>query len=212
VLEPGDPRLAPVLRALGGRLDAAGADPLPAAFVAALGQVRLARGDFDGAAEALEALRARASATRGWADAPSGPGEEKSSGGDVLEGAIAAAYLHLLRGLLVHEDGATLHLFAGVPRSWSLSGRRIDVKRMPTAFGVIEASLKTEGGDTYAGIVLQAGREPERLVLHLRFAAPRRMGSIGLHGICEDERMDGEALIIEKPRGTLFVSLAHERA
>ncbi len=202
VFEADDARLAPALAALGERLDVTGGDPLSAAFTAGLGQARLRREEWDGAAAALGALRARASATRGWAD---------SGSPDGIEGAPAAEFLLLLRGLLVHEAGSTLHLFPGIPRAWTGSGRRIDVKRLPTQFGLVEASLKTEGGDTYAGIVLTAGREPDRLVLHLRFAEPRRVGQIGMHGICADERLDGDQLVIEKPKGTLFVSLAHVR-
>jgi hypothetical protein len=62
------------------------------------------------------------------------------------------------------------------------------------------------------GIVLHAGREPERVVVHLRFPEPRVVTKCALHGICADERIDGDRLVIEKPRGVLFVTLTHERA
>lgn len=213
-LDPRDPRLG----ALVGELAAGLQEGLPAelgAFslsaAADLGQTFIRREEYDHAAAMMQAMLDHASATLSWGDLVQSGGV-RATAGDMPAGCVAASFLLLLRNLLVREAGSTMHLFPGTPREWTGSGRRIDFKRLPTAFGLLEASLKTEGGDTYVGIVLTQGREPEQLVIHLRFAEPRVIKTIGLHGICDDERLEGDRLIIERPKGVLFVTLAHERA
>ncbi len=222
-VDPRDPRLGRLV----GEFAAGLTEGLPAELgsfslsaAADLGQVYIQREEYDHAAAIMQAMLDHASATLSWGDVVQASGTRATmaaprpaeGGGDMPAGCVAAAFLLLLRNLLVTETGSTLHLFPGTPRAWTGSGRRIDVKRLPTSFGLLEASLKTEGGDTYVGIVLTQGREPEQLVVHLRFAEPRTIKTIGLHGICDDERLEGDRLIIEKPKGVLFVSLSHERA
>lgn len=185
-------------------------DVFSLSVAADLGQVYVQREEYDHASAIMQAMLDHASPTLSWGDIIQAGGK-RATAGDMPSGCVAASFLLLLRNLLVREAGSTMHLFPGTPRAWTGSGRRIDFKRVPTAFGLLEASLKTEGGDTYVGIVLTQGREPDRLVVHLRFAEPRVIKTIGLHGICEDERLEGDRLIIEKPKGVLFVTLAHER-
>jgi len=212
-LDPRDPRVGKLVGEFASGLKEglpAELDVFSLAVAADLGQVYVQREEYDHASAIMQAMLDHASPTLSWGDVIQSGGK-RTTAGDMPSGCVAASFLLLLRNLLVREAGSTMHLFPGTPRAWTGSGRRIDFKRVPTAFGLLEASLKTEGGDTYVGIVLTQGREPDRLVVHLRFAEPRVIKTIGLHGICEDERLEGDRLIIEKPKGVLFVTLAHER-
>ncbi len=81
----------------------------------------------------------------------------------------ASRVLAMLRIALLLEDGETLHLLAGTPRSWLAPGRTIEVRRAPTHFG--EAGLRCvsrSSGREITVVVDPPVRRRARVVLHVR--------------------------------------------
>lgn len=62
--------------------------------------------------------------------------------GDMPHGWMCAAYISLVRNMLVRESGADLVLLSGVPKHWLKPGVRIMVRDFPTEFGTVSYSAE----------------------------------------------------------------------
>jgi hypothetical protein len=93
-----------------------------------------------------------------------------------------AKFVNRLRDLLVHEDGDTLWLAAGVPRRWLAPGQRIEVRDLATYFG--PASYRMEG--TRDGVRIRVelpSRNPYQTAwLAIRTPAAKPLQSVEING------------------------------
>jgi hypothetical protein len=102
-------------------------------------------------------------------------------------GASNASFLTTLRVLLAHEtrgaDGAPngLRLAFATPRAWLAPGKRIEVRRLPTSFGVLSYTLESEERRIRASLELPA-RTPGSLRLRLRLPDGKRIASVAIAG------------------------------
>lgn len=62
--------------------------------------------------------------------------------GDMPHGWMCAAYVSLVRNMLVRESGRDLVLLSGVPRQWLKPGALISVRHFPTEFGTVSYSVE----------------------------------------------------------------------
>ena len=67
--------------------------------------------------------------------------------GDMPHTWVASSFVRALRTMLVYEreDDAALVLAAGVTSQWIVDGTGVDVKRLPTRFGVLSYTLAPDG-------------------------------------------------------------------
>jgi len=82
--------------------------------------------------------------TRGFYSWPEGM-SMKDGGlaeGDMPHGWMCAAYVSLVRNMLVRESGRDLVLLSGVPRQWLKPGALISVRHFPTEFGTVSYSAE----------------------------------------------------------------------
>lgn len=92
----------------------------------------------------------------------------------------AAEYVSLVRNMLVREQGGDVYLMSAVSPSWLEAGRRITVRRAPTAFGRVSFQLRATGGG--AVLTWSTGLRPG---VRLRWPVPyaaRSVSAPGLHG------------------------------
>jgi hypothetical protein len=81
---------------------------------------------------------------------------------------FAADYRNLLRNMLVHEQGRTLHLLSAISPEWIGFGKRLAVSSATTHFGRVSFEFKTLSDKT---AILHIGNSfsdaPREIVLHL---------------------------------------------
>ncbi|MGQ9729720.1 MAG: hypothetical protein ACUVX8_00470 [Candidatus Zipacnadales bacterium] len=82
---------------------------------------------------------------------------------------FAAAYMNLLRDLLICEQQQELHLFSALSPEWVRPGLVLGVHNAPTFFGLVTAVLEIE--ETGATFVMAADwhAAPNRVILHLPY-------------------------------------------
>ncbi len=85
----------------------------------------------------------------------------------------ACNYAIMLRHMLVHEEGGTLHLLKAVPDWWLDDGQEIRIERLPTHFGVMALTVRGAKEGVEVMFDQPARQAPERIVLHL--PASRRL-------------------------------------
>jgi len=66
--------------------------------------------------------------------------------GDMPHGWMCAAYISLLRNVLVRESGPDLLLLSGVPKHWLRPGSVIEIEGFPTEFGRVSYRAQAFGG------------------------------------------------------------------
>jgi len=71
--------------------------------------------------------------------------------GDMPHTWVAAGFVRAVRSMFVYEreGDRALVVAAGVPLSWLASDSGVAVKRLPTHYGVLSYSLRSEGANTY---------------------------------------------------------------
>jgi len=84
----------------------------------------------------------------------------------------ACNYAIMLRHMLVHEAGDELHLLTAVPDWWLGDGKEIQVKRLPTHFGIMNMTVR----GTKQGVKVELDgpkrNPPKRIVLALPTSRP----------------------------------------
>ena len=80
-----------------------------------------------------------------------------------------AEFLMQTRWMLYLEQGRTLKLLAGVPRTWLGNGKKIELKDMASYFGKLSLSVvsKTDDGIIEAQITCNTDRKPDSVELRL---------------------------------------------
>ena len=78
--------------------------------------------------------------------------------GDMPHAWFCAAYINLLRNMLVRESGDDLLLFSGVPASWLAPGKEISISGFPTLHG--DVTYHVMSSDTAIEIAIGPGSRP----------------------------------------------------
>jgi hypothetical protein len=82
----------------------------------------------------------------------------------------AGWFLENFRNLLVMEEGPSLWIARGTPRSWLEAGKRISVKNAPTYFGTVayEIVSDADNGKITATIEIPSRNPPKSIVVRFR--------------------------------------------
>jgi hypothetical protein len=82
----------------------------------------------------------------------------------------AGWFLENFRNLLVMEEGPSLWIARGTPRSWLEAGKRISVKNAPTYFGTVayEIVSDVDNGKITATIEIPSRNPPKSVVVRFR--------------------------------------------
>ncbi len=89
--------------------------------------------------------------------------------GDMPHGWMCAAYVSLVRNMLLRESGRDLVLLSGVPDRWLRPGMRIVVRDFPTVFGKVSYRAEVVGGSLK--VTTWGARPPGRIVIGARVSA-----------------------------------------
>jgi len=71
--------------------------------------------------------------------------------GDMPHTWVGSGFIHSLRSMLAYEreEDRALVLAAGVPAAWLASEAGVGVKRLPTHYGVLSYTLRSDGADAF---------------------------------------------------------------
>jgi hypothetical protein len=95
-------------------------------------------GDGDGAGRGLAWWLAHPTTPGAFAwSARVDPATGRHAGGDLPDPRAAARFICALRDMLLREDGDALWLAPGLPAAWLRPGDTVDVRHLPTAFGIL---------------------------------------------------------------------------
>ncbi|MBN1125145.1 MAG: hypothetical protein JXA82_09060, partial [Sedimentisphaerales bacterium] len=94
--------------------------------------------------------------------------------GDMPHNWASAEFIRLVRHLLILERGDELHLLEAIPDSWARSGSRIEMKQIPTSFGVISLEMKAAQDGLSAMIRFDPPQreKPKKIIIHLEHFHP----------------------------------------
>lgn len=82
-------------------------------------------------------------------------------------GWFSAKFRSLLRNMLVREEGRTLHLFSALSPAWIRKGATVAVRRAPTFFGTVDASLACVEGKAHLSVKAAFADPPDRILVHI---------------------------------------------
>jgi hypothetical protein len=89
-----------------------------------------------------------------------------------------AAFLTTLRSMLVHAVAGGLKLAYATPRAWLAPGKRIEVRRLPTTFGLLAYTLDARS----AGVRVTVHVPPRATNVSLRLRMPQATKTFDLSG------------------------------
>lgn len=96
---------------------------------------------------------------------------EKTYLGDMPNSRVSADFIRLVRHLMVMERSNELHLFEGVPTTWTKPGMEIKLDNVLTEFGLLKFYIKFSTDGTSATLDMNLDtdnrRVPQRIILHL---------------------------------------------
>lgn len=131
-------------------------------------EAELVRGQQQEVVRDLYAILVHTSSTQAGWEYGVAPWGARDFGVDLApHGWFAAAYIALVRNMLVREQGSELHLLAALSPSWAKPGDKIELKNAPTEFGTVgfKAAFRSDGLTLDLDLDLQT--DPDRIVLHL---------------------------------------------
>ncbi len=88
--------------------------------------------------------------------------------GDMPHNWASAEFIRLVRHLLVLERGDELHLFEGIPRSWTRRGAETRLTEIPTSLGTVSLQLAVDdaGRSAILRLHFSGARRPKKIVVH----------------------------------------------
>lgn len=96
---------------------------------------------------------------------------ERITTGDMPNCRVAADFIRMVRHILVMERSNELHLFEGVPQSWTKPGMEIKLENVLTDFGLLNFSINISNDGSVATLTMNLDttnrRVPQRIVLHM---------------------------------------------
>ncbi|MHB0856427.1 MAG: hypothetical protein ACYC5M_02525 [Anaerolineae bacterium] len=112
-----------------------------------------------------------------------------------------------LREFLLHEEGDTLHVAMGAPREYFSCGEMFGAEDMGSFFGPVSFEFESSCAEIVAGVDLAEGREPKKLVVHLRHPDALAIESVTVNG-AEHSDFDAEAgtVTVTSPSGRVEIS------
>jgi hypothetical protein len=111
-----------------------------------------------------------------------------------------------LRAFLLHEEGDSLHLARGVPRSWFAPGQSFGVRGLASFFGPITYQVQASPTEVTARIKLPERRPLRDLVLHLRRPGHPAIRAVTVNGKTHrDFDPLGETVRVTAPAGVLVI-------
>jgi len=104
-----------------------------------------------------------------WREEQNLLGEKEKYVGDMPHNWASAEFIRLTRHLLILERGGELHLLEGMPAVWTKPGDKIQMREIPTSFGLMTLCVTmAEDGRSAIITVNPPSRElPKKVVLHL---------------------------------------------
>ncbi len=131
-------------------------------------ETELILGDQQQAIKDLYAELVHTSSTHaGWEVGPL-PWTTRDFGNDLApHGWFAAAYVVLLRNMLVREQGDNLHLLSALSPDWTRPGDTIKVSNAPTEFGRIAMDCKFSSSGMHMDLHADFQHKPNHIVVHL---------------------------------------------
>jgi len=105
-------------------------------------------------------------------------------GGPFFKTPDEAAWLTMLRMMLVRESGDSLYLNSGVPRAWFLPGRRIAVDHAATFFGEVSFHIESHSEKDLieASVTMPQRNRPRQALLRVRHPEGKLMTRVELNG------------------------------
>jgi hypothetical protein len=103
-----------------------------------------------------------AGGVRPWADRDSGENWSPDP-------RFSAAYMGLLRDLLIREQRDELHLFSAWSPQWIERGKLVGVHNAPTSFGLVTAAMQIEEGGAALVMAADWHAAPSRVIVHLPY-------------------------------------------
>jgi len=128
--------------------------------------------------------------------------------GDMPHGEACSNYIILLRNLLLHEEGNTLHIAPATPRRWMAQTKPFGAQDAPTYFGKVSFSIKpnSDRKTISADVKIGKGACPlKKVLLHLRTPGGRGLASVKINGKTWDS-FDGDTIIIANPPSAFSVT------
>ena len=176
------------------------------------GVARIVRGEADKGCDLFYALVANASETLDWGeeqylsngrhrDYPPWLNREGIVGhGESPHTWASSLFVEWVRHMLLHEDGDTLHLAAGIPRKWLASSEPVGMERAPSHFGPITYRLWMDETTLVRGeIRLDPRRKPGKLVIHVRLPGGRALREVVVNGQPHALFGRGEIVVADPP-------------
>ena len=95
-----------------------------------------------------------------------------------------AEYLKMLRRMLVEERGKNLYLLQATPGRWLENGESIIIKDLPTYFGTMDLTVKSEIEDNKIEVNLKppCRNPPEKIFISLRHPKGKEIKKVILNG------------------------------
>ena len=105
-------------------------------------------------------------------------------GGPFFKTPDEAAWLTMLRMILVRESGDSLYLNCGAPRTWFLPGRRIAVDHAATFFGEVSFQIESHSEKDLieASLTLPQRNRPRQVLLRARHPEGKPIARLELNG------------------------------
>ena len=173
------------------------------------------RGQPDRTVDLFNAYVDTASETMGWSEGQTlyhtfdefdPPKVGVRGAGDMPHGEACSNYIMMLRNLLLHEQGDTLHIAPATPRRWMAQGRPFGVENAPTYFGKVTYTIvpNCEAKTANVSVVLQGSNRPRKLLLHLRTPAGCGLRAVDVGGKSW-QAFYGDTIVIPNPPKNLRV-------
>ncbi len=103
-----------------------------------------------------------------WREEHNVKGDRYHDCGDMPHNWASAEFIRMVRHMLILERGSQLHLFEGLPRSWTKAGNKTQLTQIPTSFGDMDLTLTIADDGKTATIQVNPPKRkpPERIVIH----------------------------------------------
>jgi hypothetical protein len=108
-------------------------------------------------------------------------------------------FIDMVRIALLVEEGRTLHLMAGTPRSWLDDGQKIEVRHAPSYFGEVNYTARSQLADGKVSVSIEPPKwQVPDVVLHVR--PPAKYGKIKSVTVNGKEWKDFDAEAVRLPK------------
>ena len=95
------------------------------------------------------------------------------------------AWAELYRNMLIREAaGGTLFLGQAVPRRWLRDGKRIEIERAPTDYGLLSLRIESRAarGEIEASVSIEQRKTPQVLLVRLRHPDAKPIRAVVVNG------------------------------